>query len=87
MVFIFGPTPNTTDTVTFRFMNELYGLKANISENELIFDALNGHNVNKNDQLNVTLEYSGAIIEPPTLNTFVIITSSLVDTYYCRGIP
>ncbi len=60
----FGTTPNSTDTVTFRLMNELYGLKATIPENELIFDNVTGRNTNKTNELNVTLDYSGAIINP-----------------------
>lgn len=60
----FGSTPNTVDTVTFRLMNELYGLKATIPETELIFDNVTGRNTSSTDELNVTLDYSGAIIEP-----------------------
>ena len=45
-------------------MNELYGLNATIPENELIFDNVSGHNDNDTDEVNVTLNYSGAIIEP-----------------------
>ena len=60
----FGTTPNTVDTVTFRLMNELYGLKATIPETELIFDNVTGRNTGSTDELNVTLDYSGAIIEP-----------------------
>ena len=60
----FGTTANSTDTVTFRLMNELYGLKATIPENELIFDNVTGRNTNKTNELNVTLDYSGAIIDP-----------------------
>ncbi len=60
----YGDTPNSTDTVTFRFMNELYGLKATIPENELIFTSTTGLNISKTDELNVTIDYSGAIIDP-----------------------
>ena len=60
----FGDTANSIDTVTFRFMNELYGLKATIPENELIFNSATGLNISKNDELNATIEYSGAVINP-----------------------
>ncbi len=60
----YGPTPNSTDTVTFRFMNELYGLKATIPEKELIFNHETGQNDNLTNFLNVKVEYSGAVIDP-----------------------
>lgn len=60
----FGTTPNSVDTITFRFMNELYGLKATIPENELIFDSVSGINDNNTNELNVSIDYSGAIINP-----------------------
>ncbi len=60
----FGTESNSTATVTFRFMNELYGLSATIPENELIFTSLTGLNDNKTDELNATINYSGAVIDP-----------------------
>ena len=60
----FGPTAHSIDTVQFRFMNELYGLEATIPEKELIFNNVTGINDNDTDEINVSLAYSGAIIEP-----------------------
>ena len=60
----FGPTPNSVDTASFRLMNELYGLRATIPDNELIFDSTTGSNIDNTDELNVTIDYSGAMLEP-----------------------
>lgn len=60
----FGPTANSTTTVNFRLMNELYGLNATIPYNEVVFNRVGGKNINGNNNLSVTLDYSGALIEP-----------------------
>ena len=60
----FGKTPSDTKQVTFRLMNNSYGLNVTIPENELVIDHTTGLNINNNRDLHATITYSGSLVEP-----------------------
>ena len=60
----FGTTPADYDEVTFRLMSRTYGLQAIINDGELIINDQNGQNDLGSNRMNITINYSGALIEP-----------------------
>ncbi len=60
----FGTTPADYDEATFRLMSRTYGLTANISDGELIINKTDGKNDLGNNTMHITINYSGALIDP-----------------------
>lgn len=60
----YGIEPADYDEVTFRLMSRTYGLSATIGDAEMIINKKNGKNDNGNNNINITIDYSGALIEP-----------------------
>ena len=60
----FGSTPVDYDDVTFRLMSRTYGLQVLINDGELIINKKSGKNDLENNKMNITVNYTGALIEP-----------------------
>ena len=60
----FGTEPVDYDEVTFRLMSRTYGLESIINPGELIINKINGKNDLGNNNMNITINYSGALINP-----------------------
>ncbi len=60
----YGKTAQDTLLVPFRFINNSYGLKVKLTDEEMIIDRITGLNLNENNILNFVINYTSSFENP-----------------------